>query len=631
METLSLSKDLEPKVFASVGQCALFRALKPEQLPQLVKVAELQRFDPGEAIVKQGEASDSFYVVIDGLAAVTVTKDGGEVEIGEIPLPSSVGEVSLLLDEPRTASVTAKTPVTALKFSGKAFEAMFQKIPQFGSALASGLAHRLHQISGRIEIPEMSKPTPPPAEVLDLLPMELIQRHRVLPLKLEENVITLGVVDAPTTQMIKAVHDLLPSLELKPVQIKAEFFNDILNRHGGVKGFEAKGKPAAPKGPEAPGRSPRLEKLLERVVSEGASDLHLSAGHKPHWRVDGDMRAMDDLAVLGPSEVLELLEPVMEARHKQQFGEDNDTDLAYALPGSARFRVNVFRDRFGVSAVLRQIPSKIMTFEQLALPPVIKSFCELPKGLILVTGPTGSGKSTTLAAMIDYINAQRTEHVITIEDPIEFLHRDKKSIVNQREVEVDTRSFAAALRSALRQDPDVILVGEMRDYETIETAITAAETGHLVLSTLHTLDATETINRIISVFPPHQQKQIRLQLSGVLKAVISMRLVPRADGHGRVPAVEVMIATPFIRDCIINKDKTKLIHEAIAAGVSQYGMQTFDQSIFQLYKKELITYDEALRRASNPDEFKLKIQGIQSTSDMAAEEMEKTMQSFDME
>jgi len=281
--------------------------------------------------------------------------------------------------------------------------------------------------------------------------------------------------------------------------------------------------------------------------------------------------------------------------------------------------------------VLRVIPVKIMTVRELGLPVVLERISNEQRGLILCTGTTGSGKSTTLAAMIDYINAQRCEHIITIEDPIEFLHRDKKSIVNQREVEVDTRSFAAALRSALRQDPDVILVGEMRDYETIETAITAAETGHLVLSTLHTLDATETVNRIISVFPPHQQKQIRLQLAGVLKAVVSMRLIPRADGHGRVPACEVMIATPFIRDCIINKDKTKLIHEAIAAGVSQYGMQTFDQSIFQLYKKELISYDEALRRASNPDEFKLKIQGIQSASDMAAEEMERTMQSFDLE
>jgi twitching motility protein PilT len=321
----------------------------------------------------------------------------------------------------------------------------------------------------------------------------------------------------------------------------------------------------------------------------------------------------------------------MSNRQKQKFKDNLEIDIAYSVPGLGRFRCNVFQQRGTVGLVLRVIPVKIMTVRELGLPMVLEKICNEQRGLILCTGTTGSGKSTTLAAMIDYINAQRTEHVITIEDPIEFLHRDKKSIVNQREVEVDTRSFAAALRSALRQDPDVILVGEMRDYETIETAITAAETGHLVLSTLHTLDATETINRIISVFPPHQQKQIRLQLSGVLKAVISMRLVPRADGHGRVPAVEVMIATPFIRDCIINKDKTKLIHEAIAAGVSQYGMQTFDQSIFQLYKKELITYDEALRRASNPDEFKLKIQGIQSTSDMAAEEMEKTMQSFDME
>jgi twitching motility protein PilT len=216
---------------------------------------------------------------------------------------------------------------------------------------------------------------------------------------------------------------------------------------------------------------------------------------------------------------------------------------------------------------------------------------------------------------------------MTIEDPIEFLHRDKKSLVNQREVEVDTKSFSSALRSALRQDPDVILVGEMRDYETIETALNAAETGHLVLSTLHTLDATETINRIISVFPPHQQKQIRLQLAAVLKSAISMRLLPRADGTGRVPAVEVMRTTNYIRDCIENKDKTKMIHEAIAQGTSQYGMQTFDQSIYQLYKRDLITMEEALRRASNPDEFKLKIAGIESTAEMAQREMESTLRS----
>jgi twitching motility protein PilT len=256
----------------------------------------------------------------------------------------------------------------------------------------------------------------------------------------------------------------------------------------------------------------------------------------------------------------------------------------------------------------------------------LEKICSEQRGLVLCTGTTGSGKSTTLAAMIDQINAIRNEHIVTVEDPIEFLHRDKKSIINQREVEVDTKGFAVALRSALRQDPDVILVGEMRDYETIETALLAAETGHLVLSTLHTLDATETVNRIISVFPPHQQKQIRLQLGAVLKAVISLRLMPRADGLGRVPAAEVLIRTAYVRECIENKEKTKMIKDAIAAGTSQYGMQTFDQSLYQLYKSGLITLEEALKRATNPNEFKLKIQGIQSTSDLAREEMDAELE-----
>ena len=248
---------------------------------------------------------------------------------------------------------------------------------------------------------------------------------------------------------------------------------------------------------------------------------------------------------------------------------------------------------------------------------------------MLVTGTTGSGKSTTLAAMIDRINSTRADHIITIEDPIEFLHRDKKGFVNQREVEVDTANFSTALRAGLRQDPDVILVGEMRDLETISTALLAAETGHLVLSTLHTLDATETIQRIIAVFPPPEQKQIRLQLAATLKAVISQRLVRRADGKGRVPAVEVMISTAYIRDCVINPDKTRLIHDAIAAGTSQYGMQTFDQSLYDLYSRQLITYEEALIRASNPDEFKLRVQGIRSAADAAREEMERQVTEFE--
>jgi twitching motility protein PilT len=316
---------------------------------------------------------------------------------------------------------------------------------------------------------------------------------------------------------------------------------------------------------------------------------------------------------------------IMNAKQKQRFKEELEIDIAYSVPGLGRFRCNIFQQRGTVGLVLRVIPARIQTVRELMLPSVLEKICEERRGLVLCTGTTGSGKSTTLAAMIDHINTYRNEHIITIEDPIEFLHRDKRSIVNQREIEADTRAFSTALRSALRQDPDVILVGEMRDYETIETALMAAETGHLVFSTLHTLDATETINRIISVFPPHHQKQIRIQLAQVLRSVISLRLVPRADGIGRVPGAEVLVTTAYIRECIENKEKTKYIREQIANGTSQYGMQTFDQSLFYLYKSGLITLEEALKRATNADEFKLKVEGVQFTSDAAREEMEGGM------
>ena len=368
-----------------------------------------------------------------------------------------------------------------------------------------------------------------------------------------------------------------------------------------------------------------INDLLKIASERGASDLHLKVGAYPVIRIDGHLTPLTDQKRLMQEDSIAMAFSIMSTRQKQKFKDNFEIDMAYSVPGLGRYRCSVFQQRGAVGLVLRVIPVKIHTIRELLLPPVLETIAQEQRGLILVTGTTGSGKSTSLAAMIDYINTTRTEHIITIEDPIEFLHRDKKSLVNQREVEVDTKSFAFALRSALRQDPDVVLVGEMRDYETIETALTAAETGHLVLSTLHTLDATETVNRIISVFPPHQQKQIRLQLSAVLKAVVSMRLVSRADAQGRVPAVEVLRSTGYIRECIENKEKTKLIRDAIAAGTSQYGMQTFDQSLYVLYKRDLITLDEALRRASNPDEFKLRIAGIRSTADVAAEEMESTL------
>ncbi len=366
----------------------------------------------------------------------------------------------------------------------------------------------------------------------------------------------------------------------------------------------------------------QIDDLLRIAMERKASDLHLKVGNYPHVRVDGELVPLSDMTRVTAEDMLSMAFSMMSNRQKQKFKENAELDMAYGVAGLGRFRVNVFQQRGNVGLVLRVIPTKIRPLDELYMPRIVEQICEEARGLVLVTGVTGSGKSTTLAAMIDRINSTRPEHIITIEDPIEFLHRDKKGFVNQREVEVDTPSFASALRASLRQDPDVILVGEMRDLETISTALHAAETGHLVFSTLHTLDAVETVNRIISVFPPPEQKQVRLQLAATLRAVVSQRLVKRCDDEGgRVPAVEVLISTPFVRECLVVPEKTRMIKEALAAGTSQYGMQTFDQSLYDLYSQGLITYEVALENASNPDDFKLRVQGISGTADSTREQM----------
>jgi len=358
-----------------------------------------------------------------------------------------------------------------------------------------------------------------------------------------------------------------------------------------------------------------INELLTTAVSKGASDLHIKVGTYPIMRVNGELAPLDQQNRISQEDAVAMLSTIMNDTQKKRYIEKKEVDLSYGIAGLGRFRVNVFQQRGTIGLVFRVIPMKILTIEELGLPKILEKLAIEPRGLILVTGTTGSGKSTTLAAMIEHMNTYKTMHIMTIEDPIEFLYRDKKSLINQREIGNDADSFANALRSALRQDPDVILVGEMRDFETIQTALTAAETGHLVLSTLHTIDAAETINRIITIFPPYQQKQIRMQLASVVRGVVSQRLVPRADGSGRVAAVEVMVSTATIRECIVDPDKTRKIHEVIAAGASQYGMQTFDQSLYKLYTQNLITYEEALLRCNNPDDFALKVKGIQSTSD----------------
>jgi twitching motility protein PilT len=357
-----------------------------------------------------------------------------------------------------------------------------------------------------------------------------------------------------------------------------------------------------------------LNRILQVAVKGGASDIHLKAGLPPIFRVDGSLVPLREAKRLAPEELGKMAAEMMTKFQREEFQKKLDIDMSYGVPGVGRFRVNAFQQRGSIGLVFRVIPFKVSTIEELLLPDVIKKLADERRGFILVTGATGSGKSTTLASMVDYINTTRTDHIMTVEDPIEFLIRDKRSIINQREIGNDTSSFARALRAALRQDPDVIMLGEMRDLETIEIAMTAAETGHLVMSTLHTVDAAEAIARVVTAYPPHMRDQARYQFANLFRGIIAQRLVPRADGKGRVPAIEVMLSTARIRELILEEASARTITEQIAKGFDTYGMQTFDQSLMWLLQNGYITYEEALVQSSNPDDFALRVSGIGSTS-----------------
>jgi twitching motility protein PilT len=353
-----------------------------------------------------------------------------------------------------------------------------------------------------------------------------------------------------------------------------------------------------------------FDQLIVAATESRASDIHLRAGQAPLVRINGDLMRWDTVAPLSAAHLDAIASRLLPPFHQERLQTKLEVDVAWQAPGNVRVRASVFRQRGTVAVSMRLIPDEIPSLETLGLPEAVVTLAGESRGLVLVTGVTGSGKSTTLAALVDLINRTRPLHVLTIEDPIEFVHRDARGVVTQREIGFDTPSYASGLRAALRQDPDVILIGEMRDPETIETALVAAETGHLVFSTLHTLDAPETISRIVSAFPPHQQTQIRTQLARVLKAAVSQRLIPRADGQGRALAAEVLISTPYIRDCLLDASKTSLIADAIVAGRSEYGMQSFDQAILKLCQDGTVTIAEAERWVTNVEEFRMRLRGI---------------------
>ncbi len=587
MKSMPVQGPAVERVAAAVRGSPLFRSLSDDQLRQAVARTALVRLEPGEILVRAGEPPEGFFVVLDGELRVLMGVAAGqeEIEVARFGAGQMVGVASLLLDRPNDATLCAGAVSTVVRFSTSFFQTMVEQVPTFGLAVARALAERLAIAVERIPVPEADPELQPSDEALALLPHDFVVRHRVVPLAVAGDVVTLGFADEPTPAVVQRIRTHLPAMELRAVRISSRRLDEVLTTRVGAGPVPA-GQPTADRG--------ALEKLLRAMATEGASDLHLAAGQRPHWRIDGEMHEIADVPVLGPETVLELLGGALPDRNREEFAGTNDTDFALELPGVARFRVNLFRDLGGVGAVLRMIPSTILSLEKLGMPKVVAELCALPKGLVLVTGPTGSGKSTTLAAMVDLINRSRRQHVISLEDPVEFVHASQKSLVNQREVGSHTSSFARAIRAALREDPDVILVGEMRDLETVSLALEAANTGHLVLATLHTATAVSTVERIIGLFPPEEQSRIQVTLADVMLGVVSQVLLRRIGG-GRVAALEILIVNAAVSN-LIREGKVHQIVSSMQTGKA-IGNQMLNESLAALARGGTVELDEALAKA----------------------------------
>ncbi|MDY6791962.1 MAG: PilT/PilU family type 4a pilus ATPase [Thermodesulfobacteriota bacterium] len=604
MKILKIETDALKMVAAAMGKTEMFGALKEDSLIKIASRAKLCHYDPQENIVKENEPSEAFFMLIKGEVSILHhhKSTDGMIELGRIKPNSIIGEIGLLLKEPRTATVQATQKTLILKFDRALFEYMFENIPAFGPSISQNLARRVEQLSTNIPLPAYDKDSDLPSpDIIQMLPLDFIIRHRVLPLQATQNVLRIGLVNDPSSKVLGAVRSFLPSMELQMVRIDNDFFDTVLGSQAGVEEWSASTE--KPEKDEKKGEdksSPKLDTLLKRMVAEGASDLHLSAGQIPHWRIDGEIQDIADTKKVGAKEVFELLDPVMGKRSKNQFLDQNDTDFVYSVSDVGRFRVNLFRDDLGIGAVFRFIPTKILSFEQLGLPLILKKLSDHPKGLVLITGPTGSGKSTTLAAMIDYINRTRRAHIVTMEDPIEYVHLSKLSLINQREIGRHTNSFSSALRAAFREDPDIVLVGELRDSETISLAIETANTGHLVFGTLHTNSAISALDRIIDSFPPDQQSRVRVGLCDSLKGIVAQVLC-KCIGGGRAAAVEVLVVNSAVAN-LVREEKINQIKSTMQTGKAQ-GNMLMNEELAKLVRRKKVDYKEALSKAEDKDDL----------------------------
>ena len=602
MKKVTVDAALADWIRTALAACDIFSGLSPELLSNLQARAELWALEPGEVLATENSRAEHFYLVVEGQLDVVV----GGIAVAQVGSGMTAGEMGILLDEPRSATLRAHAATSVVAFSARDTTNLIENLPGFGASIARALAKRLKNANQRIPMPlyegDASRPD---AAALSMLPFTFVRRHRVLPLKMEGNRLLLGCVADLTPALLQNVQSHIPSFELVPMRITGSALDAALAASSAalpVATLPSATPSATPHVPSGP--VPPLVPLLRRMIAEGASDLHLTAKQPPWWRTSGDLKIIPETEVLGPRTVLDMLLPVMDERARTTFEAENDVDFAYPVEGLARFRVNMFKDDSGIGAVLRQIPSKILTFEQLGLPPAIARMCDQPRGLVLVTGPTGSGKSTTLAAMIDYINRHRQAHILTMEDPVEFVHQSQMSLVNQREVGTHTKSFARALTAALREDPDIVLVGELRDRETVHLALETANTGHLVFATLHTNTAASTIDRIVDLFPAEMHGAVRSGLAESLRGVICQTLCKRIGG-GRIAALEVLVSTPAINH-LIRDGRTFQIAGTMQTGKA-VGMQLLNEELAQLVRNKKVDAEEALGRSVDKDDLAKRI------------------------
>ena len=582
MQVLEKNQEIIDLANQAFDKNDFFKPLSLAQRTQIItKAAIFEKYNDGEYVVKTGDPSDFLFIIVKGTISVLVGEGEEQFEVSRLTVSQMLGEMAVILEDKRTASCMASGELIILKLANVVFKKVLAAIPEAGLSMMKILCERLKKASRPPIHRDMTANAPvPPIEVLNYLPLAFMQRHRVIPVKKHDNNLFIGYCDHIEDNLKQNIERMIPALSIEFALMDVAFFNKVMQSYSG----ENVNKEAVGSGLS------NIDDLLKRLVQEGGSDLHLSAGHKPRWRIDGNIRIISGYNELSENEVFDLLKPIMRKASIENFDKTGDEDFAYSMDEQSRFRINLLRDSHGVSAVFRHIPNTIFSLNDLGMPDILRKWAEMPKGLILVTGPTGSGKSTTLAAMIDHINKTRECHILTIEDPIEFVHKSKLSLVNQREVNVHTSSFARALKAALREDPDVVLVGEMRDLETISMAVETANTGHLVLATLHTSTAMSTVNRIVDQYPAESQEQIRTALADNLIGVCCQTLCKKIGG-GRVAALEIL-SMDYAMGNMIREGKTHMLASAMITGQAK-GNRILNDDLVRLVKTGKISKDEA--------------------------------------